>query len=83
MSRQLLDLFSKSGTMLFISADSDKLSNEQRSAIKTAFSNINKINQPGEPLDWMDTTCPRLWKVAGEKVKYDWYDEEGVDPFKI
>jgi alpha-galactosidase len=83
MSRQLLDLFSKSGTMLFISADSDKLNNEQKVAIKTAFGNINKNNQPGEPLDWMDTTCPRLWKVAGEKVKYDWYDKEGVNPFKI
>ncbi|HPS54234.1 MAG TPA: hypothetical protein PLP05_01420, partial [Sedimentisphaerales bacterium] len=75
MSRQLLDLFSKSGTMLFISTDCEKLNSEQKGAIKAAFENINKNNQLGEPLDWMDSTCPRLWKLAGEKVKYDWYGE--------
>ena len=33
------------------------------------------------PLDWMETTCPELWLIDGEEVRYNWYEDAGVASF--
>lgn len=34
-----------------------------------------------EPIDWMETTCPRYWRVNGQEVTFDWITEEGTTSF--
>lgn len=71
-NRQWLDLLSKSGTPLFVSADPAAVGPEQRAALKEAFARASEPMPPAEPLDWMETTCPRRWRTADGDFAYDW-----------
>lgn len=72
LNRQWLDLLSRSGTPLFVSADPDAVGPEQRAALREAYARASKPHPPAEPLDWLDTTCPAQWKFGDEKVTYRW-----------
>ncbi|MBC8104411.1 MAG: hypothetical protein H7Z41_17685 [Cytophagales bacterium] len=72
-NRQWLDLLARSGTPLFVSADPAALGPEPRAALTEAFARAAVPTKPAEPLDWLETTCPRLWRFAdGETIRYDW-----------
>lgn len=77
-NRQWLDLLSRSGTPLFVSA-SPAVAPEQREAIRAAFAHAATEIAPAEPLDWMETTCPAHWVLDGENVEFHWNREDAVE----
>lgn len=80
LNRRWLDLLARSGTPLFVSADPAAVGPEQARALREAFAAASRPQPVGEPLDWMDTTCPRSWRLGGQRVTFDWYGDAGVDP---
>lgn len=79
LNRQWLDLLARSGTPLFVSAQEDAVGPEQAAALKEAFARAAQPQPPAEPLDWMQTTCPRRWRFGAETVTYHWH-EENIEP---
>ncbi len=72
LNAQWLRLLSKSGTPLFVSADPEAVDPEQDAALREAFA-FASVPQPlAEPLDWMETTCPRSWRLCGETCTFSW-----------
>jgi alpha-galactosidase len=80
LNARWLDLLARSGTPLFVSIDPRSIDAEQARALKTAYAAAAQPQPLGEPLDWMDTTCPAIWKLGEETVRYDWVGEEGAKP---
>jgi len=76
LNAQWLDLLARSGTPLFVSAAPDTVGPIQLTALKRAFATAALPQPAGEPLDWMDTTCPGLWRLGGVETSYDWYKEQ-------
>jgi alpha-galactosidase len=75
LNRQWLDVLARSGTPLFVSADPAAVGPEQKAALKEAFALAARPQPVAEPLDWLDTICPRRWRFgSGETATYDWYD---------
>jgi alpha-galactosidase len=35
-----------------------------------------------EPLDWLETVCPRQWRLRGRTVEFDWSVPDGPWPFR-
>ncbi len=79
-NRQLLDLFARSGTVLFVSIDPKLIRLEEARAVRAAYAAAAQPQPLAEPLDWLDTTAPARWKIGEEVVRYDWYGPEGVQP---
>ncbi|RDG29453.1 MULTISPECIES: alpha-galactosidase [unclassified Oceanispirochaeta] len=78
LNRQWLELLSKSGTPLFVSADPKDINKREKEALKAAFTRASKPLAAAEPLDWMDTTCPVSWKLDGENANYNWFSEKAI-----
>lgn len=84
-NRQLLDLVARSGTALFVSVDprtySDAVSDDLAAALKLALDG----GIPGgvEPLDWLTTTSPAVWRSGDEVVTFDWFPAEGADVYDV
>ena len=82
-NRQFLDLIARSGTALFVSVDpatrTDAVDADLSAALRLALDG----GVPGgvEPLDWLHTSTPSLWRSGGETVRYEWMADEGSDPF--
>jgi len=76
-TEQWLDVVSRSGTPLFVSADPAVTGAKERAAIRTAFARSARTQAVGlEPLDWMDTTAPQRWRAPDRTLVYDWYGVE-------
>lgn len=75
-NRQWLDLLSRSGTPLFVSAAPDAVGPEQRKALQQAFTRASEPQPLIEPLDWLTTTQPQHWLAGGVPVNYDWFTAE-------
>ena len=80
MNRQLLDLFARSGTVLFVSIDPATIGQEETRAVKAAYAAAARPQPPAEPLDWLESTSPQAWRLGDEIVNYDWYGAGGVKP---
>lgn len=78
-NRQWLDLLSRSGTPLFVSADPATLGEDQKAALIRAFKMASRERSPAEPLDWMHTTVPNRWLIDGEEERYRWDLRNGSD----
>jgi alpha-galactosidase len=83
LGRLWLDLVARSGTPLFVSADPRAAGAEQKQALKDAFAEAAKQQPLCEPLDWLETTAPRRWRIHGKTVEYDWYGPDGATPFPM
>jgi len=81
MNWQWLDLLARSGTALFVSADPKAVGPQQRTALKQAFDAASRPQPVGEPLDWLDTTCPARWILNGQRTRFNWFGDEGAWPF--
>jgi len=80
LTRQWLDLLSRSGTALFVSLAPDALGAEQRRDLREALA-IAAAPQPlGEPLDWQQTVYPTRWRLMGRERTYDWVGADGAGP---
>ncbi len=79
LNRQWLTLLARSGTPLFVSADPKAMGAEQKKAVREAYAIASQPQPLGEPLDWMDNTCPKLWKFGADTVQFRWTDESAVE----
>ena len=80
-NRQWLDLVARSGTALFVSLAPDANGPAEQEALRAAFALAAKGPELGRPLDWMDTTNPRVWRFGKETDEYDWSGADGASPF--
>ena len=85
LDRQYLELVSKSGTVLFISADPRSITDEQktafRTAVQTALSSSSYVSC--EPVDWLHSTTPRAWRFGAKQEQFRWESASGVNPMDI
>ena len=79
LASRWLDVLAKSGTPLFVSADPKKMGEEQKQALREAFARAAVNVIPAEPLDWQETTAPRIWKGAYGIEEYDFDAFYGYD----
>ena len=68
---QWLHLLSYSNTPLFVSC-TDKIGNQQRKDLSTAYRVFNDKNYHFKPVDVFDTKTPEIWEIDGKTVKYNW-----------
>jgi alpha-galactosidase len=78
---QWLRLVSESGAALFVAIEPTYVEAKHRSALRKAFDIASKPQVVGEPKDWMETDCPRKWKLRGRNVEFNWMGESGAWPF--
>jgi alpha-galactosidase len=83
LNKQWLDLLAGSGTPLFVSVDPAIVTEEQEAALRAAFDLASQELPPGEPHDWMETTCPSRWLLNGEETAFEWSRNplENVDEY--
>ena len=79
-NRQMLDLYARSGQVLFVSIDPRLIRPEERQAIQAAYAAAAQPQPLGEPLDWLDNAAPSAWRLGQETTRYDWYGAQGVKP---
>ncbi len=79
-NRQWLDLLSRSGTPLFVSAAPKAVGADQERALRAAFAIAARPLPTAEPLDWLTTNEPERWLLNGAQVTYDWFGSDGVNP---
>jgi len=79
LAERWLRLLAASGTPLFLSHTRDALGPEQKAAVREAFALAAVAQPPAEPLDWLDTTCPRRWRLGGREVAFEWTGDGGVE----
>ena len=72
LNRQWLELLAASGTPLFVSAEPAAVGPEQRAALKDAFAHAATVQPVAEPLDWLETTCPRHWQLGHKSQTFAW-----------
>ena len=76
LNKQWLDLLSKSGTPLFVSAKPESLTDEMKNSLKIAFNRSSIQADIAEPLDWEYNKTPVVWSINGEKEEFDWFTDE-------
>jgi alpha-galactosidase len=81
LNEQWLRLVAHSGTALFVAADPAFVNDVHRKALKEALSAAAKPQAVAEPLDWLDRSIPREFKLAGKKTEFKWMGDNGAWPF--
>jgi len=76
-----LRLVALSGTPLFVSADPKITKGPEKAALRHAFNSASQTLPPAEPLDWLETTSPARWRLAGAEQRFDWFPADGASPF--
>ena len=79
LAERWLRLVAGSGTPLFLSQARDALGPEEKAAVREAFALAAVPQPPAEPLDWLETTCPRRWRLGNSEVDFKWTGEGGVE----
>ena len=82
MSRQWLQAVACSGSVLLVSPDPAAIGSEQKDALRAAFARIVH-QQSCEPVDWIDTRTPMLWRSSEKNETFSWVLAEGETPFPI
>jgi alpha-galactosidase len=81
--RQFLDLVARSGTPLFVSTDPTTIRPEVRCAMRQAMQlALSGGSGELEPVDWLETTCPEVWRDREGEHRYSWDDCTGSWPVK-
>ncbi len=73
LTRQWLDLVTRSGTAVFVSVDPKALPSERKTPLRAALQAASESRSPGAPADWLETTTPQKWRLDRKAVRYDWY----------
>jgi alpha-galactosidase len=76
LTRQWLDLVSRSGTALFVSVDPDAVQPGQKAALSAALVAASQARKSAVPLDWLETTTPERWRLDGKPIQFDWYEDD-------
>ncbi len=69
-----------SGSVLLISPDPKAFGAEQKAAVKKAFE-VVAARPSTQPLDWMETNVPTLWRTGSGEQRFQWLDAAGAYPF--
>ena len=77
LNSQWGELLSRSGTSMFISVAPDSLSAEQEEALRRMLAVNSHPHEIARPLDWQETTLPRIWQIDGETVTFNWHGARG------
>ncbi len=80
--RLWLRLLGESGMPTFVSPEIEAVTPEARTALAEAFAAAAAAPPLAEPLDWLETVCPRRWRLSGRPVEFDWSMAEGPWPFR-
>lgn len=93
LARQWLELLADSGTPLFVSVSPEvqdpaviaTVADALQRAAASPASPASPADAAGagsvEPLDWLETRCPRRWRIGGLMRVVDWSDAGGPWPF--
>lgn len=81
LNKRWLELVAASGMPLLVSPQLEATGTEQKSAIARAFEIAAGSPATAEPLDWLDTSIPRHWKLQGRNASFDWMGPSGPWPF--
>jgi alpha-galactosidase len=73
LNQMWLDVVAKSGTPLFVSADSAAIGPEQESALKDAFERASSSQELAVPEDWLETLTPHKWRQGQNRSEYTWH----------
>ena len=79
LAARWLRLVAASGTPLFLSHTRDALGAGAEGRGAGGVRPGAVAQPPAEPLDWLDTTCPRRWRLGGREVAFEWTGEGGVE----
>lgn len=74
LTRSWLELVAGSGTPCFLSINPAACGPEQAAAIKQALALAAKPLPLAEPLDWMRSSVPNVWKLNGATREFNWCD---------
>ena len=81
MNLRFFEACALSGESLFISITPGMLNIEQKKRLSDSFLIADKGSEC-EPLDWMDTSCPKRFLSNGKEYNFNWYDlTNGVNIF--
>lgn len=79
MSKRMLELYTKSGTPLFVSLSPDCATDEVMKELSKAFRFASEQKQQIEPLDWMETTIPERYTSDNDVLEYSWIRNFGLE----
>lgn len=78
LNKEWLRLLQNSGTPLFVSVDSNTITDEQQEDLRAAYKQASKQTDSLEPVDWLHTTCPTTWLVNGIATQFNWFENTGL-----
>ncbi len=81
LTEQWLRLVSESGSALFVSIEPEAMGAEQKAALTKALAQAAKPTPTAEPIDWLETMCPRSWRLMGKPADFNWMPPSGSWPF--
>lgn len=81
LNSKWLYLLSRSASSLFVSCKPGILSEDEEKELKEAFKVASLQEDELIPLDWMETTCPQVYKINGEIVELELYEDKGTTSF--
>ena len=83
LTRQWLDVVARSGTALFISAESTNAA--QKKELAEAFAIVAANGTASVPLDWFRDTTPSSWMDLPSRTtkEYRWCAPDGAYPFSV
>lgn len=71
-NREWLNLLAGSGTPLFVSLHPDCMTETVVEDIQRAFCVNVTDTAVAEPLDWMETSTPEIWRICGKEQTFNW-----------
>ena len=77
-NRQWGELLSRSGTSMFVSVAPGSLPAAQEDALRQMLAVNACPREAAQPLDWQETTQPRIWLIDGEAVQFNWHGPRGL-----
>ena len=69
----------ESGTPLFVSSKPGDMNEEQMSFVSEMFRKSAAQADVLEPLDWTVNTCPQRWRINGEEIRFNFFEQEPND----
>ena len=63
---------------MFISVAPGSLPPEREDELRRMLAVNSRPHEAAQPLDWQETTLPRIWQIDGEAVQFNWHGTRGL-----
>ena len=85
LTEQWLRAVAATGSVLLVSPEPGVVGAEQKRALREAFLQVGvAASRAAEPVDWVVSRTPDVWKGAGAEQRYTWVDAAaGASPFPV